>query len=119
MKQESLVVAKPKRRRYDPYLGDISTAPENIIHRDFRAAAPNEKWLTDITEFQIPAGKVYLSPIIECFDGMVVSWTIGTSPDAELVKTMLDAAIETVAETTDQPVVHSDRGIHYRWPGWL
>jgi transposase InsO family protein len=77
------------------------------------------KRLTDITEFQIPAGKVYLSPIIDCFDGMVVSWTIGTSPDAELVNAMLDAAIETVAETTDRPIVHSDRGGHYRWPGWL
>ena len=119
MKQESLVVAKPKRRRYASYLGEISPAPENIINRDFQAAAPNEKWLTDITEFQIPAGKVYLSPIIDCFDGMVVSWTIGTSPDAELVNTMLDAAIETVAESTDRPVVHSDRGGHYRWPGWL
>lgn len=97
MKQESLVVAKPKRRQYASYLGEISPAPENIINRDFQAAAPNEKWLTDITEFQIPAGKVYLSPIIDCFDGMVVSWTIGTSPDAELVNTMLDAAIETVA----------------------
>ena len=80
---------------------------------------PNAKWLTDITEFQIPAGKVYLSPIIDCFDGMVVSWTIGTSPDAELVNTMLDAAIETLADTADRPVVHSDRGGHYRWPGWL
>ena len=119
MKQENLVVANPKRRRYASYLGEISPAPENIINRDFQADAPNEKWLTDITEFQIPAGKVYLSPIIDCFDGMVVSWTLGTSPDAELVNTMLDAAIETVAETTERPVVHSDRGGHYRWPGWL
>ena len=119
MKQESLVVAKPKRRRYASYLGEISPAPENIINRDFQAAAPNEKWLTDITEFQIPSGKVYLSPIIDCFDGMVVSWTIGTIPDAELVNTMLDATIETGAETTERPVVHSDRGGHYRWPGWL
>ena len=119
MKQESLIVAKPKRRRYASYLGEISPAPENLINRDFQAAAPNEKWLTDVTEFQIPAGKVYLSPIIDCFDGMVVSWTIGTSPDAELVNTMLDAAIETVTQTSDRPVVHSDRGGHYRWPGWL
>jgi putative transposase len=83
MKQESLVVAGPKRRRYGSYLGEISPAPENLINRDFRAAAPNEKWLTDITESQIPAGKVYLSPIIDCFDGLVVSWAIGTHPDAE------------------------------------
>jgi len=61
MKQESLVVAKPKRRRYGSYLGEISPAPDNLLNRDFRAAAPNDKWLTDITEFQIPAGKVCLS----------------------------------------------------------
>jgi putative transposase len=119
MKQESLVVSKPKRRRYGSYLGEISPAPENLINRDFHAAAPNEKWLTDITEFQIPAGKVYLSPVIDCFDGLVISWSIGTHPDAELVNTMLDAAIETVVDTNDRPVVHSDRGAHYRWPGWL
>ncbi|MDG0857692.1 IS3 family transposase, partial [Roseateles puraquae] len=80
---------------------------------------PNEKWLTDISEFQIPAGKVYLSPMIDCFDGMVVSWSIGTRPNAELVNTMLDAAIDKVAASGERPVVHSDRGGHYRWPGWL
>ena len=96
MKQECLVVAKPKRRRYGSYLGEISPAPENLVNRDFTAVAPNEKWLTDITEFQIPAGKVYLSPMIDCFDGKVISWSIGTRPDAGLVNTMLDAAVETV-----------------------
>ena len=94
-------------------------APENLINRNFHATTPNEKWLTDITEFQIPAGKVYLSPMIDCFDGLVVSWTIGTRPDADLVNTMLEAAIERVASSPDRPVVHSDRGGHYRWPGWL
>lgn len=82
MKQERLVAATPKRRRYGSYLGEISPAPDNLINRDFQAAAPNKKWLTDITEFQIPAGKVYLSPMMDCFDGMVVSWSIGTRPDA-------------------------------------
>ena len=119
MKQECLVVAANRRRRYGSYLGEISPAPDNLINRDFQAATPNEKWLTDITEFQIPAGKVYLSPMIDCFDGLVVSWTIGTRPDADLVNTMLDAAIERVAHSNDRPVVHSDRGGHYRWPGWL
>jgi transposase InsO family protein/transposase-like protein len=119
MKQESLIVPKPKRRRYRSYLGEIGPAPANVINRNFRASAPNEKWLTDISEFQIPAGKVYLSPMIDCFDGMVISWAIGTSPDAELANTMLDAAIETVAKSSDRPIVHSDRGAHYRWPGWL
>ncbi len=119
MKQECLVVAANKKRRYGSYLGEISPAPENLLNRDFHAAAPNEKWLTDITEFQIPAGKVYLSPMIDCFDGLVVSWTIGTRPDSNLVNTMLESAIETVTDIENRPVIHSDRGAHYRWPGWL
>jgi Integrase core domain len=101
------------------YLREISPAPENLINRDFQATAPNEKWLTDITEFQIPAGKVYLSPIIDCFDGLAISWSIGAHPDAELVNTMRDAAIETVADGEARPIGHSDSGAHYRWPDWL
>ncbi|HFD2996934.1 TPA: IS3 family transposase, partial [Klebsiella quasipneumoniae subsp. similipneumoniae] len=93
-------------------------APENLLARDFSSCRPNEKWLTDITEFQLPAGKVYLSPVIDCFDGQVVNWSIGTRPDATLVNTMLDDALDTLSEH-DKPVIHSDRGGHYRWPGWL
>ncbi len=119
MKQQCLIAATSKRRRYGSYMGEISPAPDNLLNRDFSAGAPNEKWLTDITEFQIPAGKVYLSPVIDCFDGMVVSWSIGTRPNAELVNTILDAAIDKVAASGERPVVHSDRGAHYRWPGWL
>lgn len=52
--------------------------------------------LTDITEFSIPAGKVYLSPIIDCFDGMVSAWKISTNPNAELVNSMLDEYHETL-----------------------
>jgi putative transposase len=118
MAEEKLIVCGKKRRRYSSYGGEISAAVENVIARDFHADAPNEKWLTDITEFQIPAGKVYLSPMIDCYDGMVVSWTIGTTPDAELVNTMLDAAIASLPGG-EHPIVHSDRGSHYRWPGWI
>ena len=119
MKQECLIAATSRRRRYGSYMGEISPAPDNLLNRDFRAIAPNEKWLADITEFQIPTGKVYLSPVIDCFDGMVVSWSIGTTPNAELVNTMLDAAIDKATANGDRPVVHSDRGGHYRWPGCL
>ena len=91
---------------------------KNVVARDFHADAPNKKWLTGITEFHIPSGKVYLSPIIDCFDGMVVSWTIGTSPDAELVHTMLDYALCNLSKG-EHPIIHSDRGCHSHWPGWI
>ena len=118
MQEENLIVPTVKRKKYSSYKGEITPAVPNVIERDFHAEHPNMKWLTDITEFHIPAGKIYLSPIIDCFDGLPVSWTIGTSPDAELVNTMLDNAIGTLKDG-EHPIIHSDRGAHYRWPGWI
>ncbi len=118
MNEEGLHVVVVNKRKYNSYQGEITPAVENVVARDFHADKPNIKWLTDITEFAIQAGKVYLSPIIDCFDGLPVSWTIGVSPNADLVNTMLDCAIETLDEG-EHPIVHSDRGAHYRWPGWI
>ncbi len=56
--------------------------------------------------------------LVDCFDGQIVSWSIGTRPDATLVNTILDDAIGTLS-ANDKPVIHSDCGGHYRWPGWL
>ena len=90
----------------------------NLLNRDFNADAPGEKLLTDITEFSIPAGKVYLSPLVDCYDGMVISWSIGTSPNAELANSMLKNGIIALGDGK-KPIVHSDRGCHYRWPEWI
>ena len=109
--------------RYAPQSGRSKThlrPPEAAkCNRDFHAEKPNEKWLTDITEFAVGQDeKVYLSPMIDCFDGMPVAWTIGTSPNADLVNQMLDKAVSTLKDN-EHPIVHSDRGCHYRWPGWI
>lgn len=118
MREEGLEVKTRKRRKYSSYQGEISPPAPNVLKRDFHADKPNEKWLTDITEFSLPAGKVYLSPILDCFDGLVVCWTVGTSPDAALVNGMLDQAVSKLGKG-EHPVIHSDRGCHYRWPGWI
>lgn len=118
MKKEGLIVKSVKKRKYNSYKGEITPAVPNVIQRNFHADAPNKKWLTDITEFAIPAGKVYLSPIIDCFDRLPVAWTIGTSPNADLVNEMLDMAVTTL-KADEHPILHSDRGCHYRWPGWI
>jgi transposase InsO family protein len=94
---------------------DISSDEINQLKAQIQA---NEKWLTDITEFAIPAGKVYLSPIVDCFDGLLVNWNISTSPDALLVNSMLDDAAKLLS-VGEKPIIHSDRGVHYRWPGWI
>ena len=98
MKEEKLVVLRSKKRKYSSYLGEITPEVENIILRDFHANQPYEKLLTDITEFALSNGKLYLSAMIDCFDGMVVGWTIGTRPNADLVNTMLDQVIADLPE---------------------
>lgn len=106
------------RRRYSSYSGEHTPAPANLVQRRFHAKAPNRLWVTDITEFHVKAGKVYLSPVIDCFDGMPVAWSIGTRPDAALANTMLERACAAL-KAGEHPVIHSDRGGHYRWPGWI
>ena len=118
MAEAGLKVLFKRKRKFQAYQGEISPAPDNLIARNFHAEQPNEKWLTDITEFSISAGKVYLSPIVDCFDGLVVSWTIATNPTAEMANTMLDKAACSLQED-EHPIIHSDRGGHYRWPGWI
>lgn len=119
MKEEDLTVIQRKTpKRFNSYQGEITPAVENLVKRDFHSEKKNQLWLTDISEFAIPAGKAYLSPIVDCFDGYLPSWTIGTSPTAELANTMLEKAYMTLTEE-EHPIVHSDRGSHYRWPEWI
>lgn len=121
MREEGLEVVYNKRRArgYSSYAGEVSKAPENLVNRNFHADEPNRLWLTDITEFRLPGGeKVYLSPVIDCFDGMPVAWSIGLHPDKRLANSSLlkaCAARPAGARTT----IHSDRGGHYRWPEWI
>lgn len=119
MAEEGCRVVYVKRaRRYSSYGGEISDAPENLVKRNFHANRPNELWLTDITEFGLPCGKCYLSAILDCYDGKVVSWSIGTSPNAELANSSLLKAVAQL-KGKESPTCHSDRGVHYRWPGWI
>lgn len=113
MKEESLSPKIKLKRKYSSYKGEISPEVPDYIQRDFHANEPNSKWLTDITEFALPTGKVYLSPIVDCFDDMLPAWTISTTPNAALVNSMLDNAISTLPDNA-HPIVHSDRGCHYR-----
>lgn len=118
MAEEGCRVAYLKRRRrYSSYRGEISDAPPNLVERDFRAGGPNELWLTDITEFKLPSEeKAYLSPVIDCFDGLVVSWRIGRRPNAALANGSLEDACRMLAPG-QRPVCHSDRGAITDGPG--
>ena len=118
MSELSLRVQTKRVKKYSCYRGEITPAPENHLQRNFHAQQPNENWLTDITELAAADGKVYLSPIIDCFDGLVVSWKTSFNPNAELTNSMLEKAISTL-KSGQSPILHSDRGVHYRWESWF
>ena len=111
-----------RRRRWSSYAGEISDAPSNLLMgergHDFSAEAPNRRWATDITEMRAGEEKLYLSVVMDLFDGRVVAWRHSAHPDAELANSTLEAAVATLAEG-EAPLIHSDRGAHYRWPGWV
>lgn len=106
MKKENLVASAPKRAKYSSYLGEITQEVNHIVSRDFYAKQPYEKLLTDITEFALPDGKLYLSAMVDCSDGMVIGWKIGSHLNTDLVNTMLDRVI---AGSTKQPCLR--RGV--------
>lgn len=94
MKEEKLFVYIPKsKKKYSSYEGEITPEVPNIINRDFKATKPFEKALTDISEFPMYDGKVYLSPLIDYYDELPITWTIGKSPNTTLTNTMLDKCI--------------------------
>ena len=93
MNEEGVDALVPKRAKHSSYLVEITQKADNIISRESHAKQPYEKLLTDIMEFTFPDGKLYLSAVLDCFDGMVIGWTIGLRPNADLVNTMLDGVI--------------------------
>ena len=65
-----------KRRKYSSYKGTVGKIADNLLKRNFKADKPNEKWVTDVTEFKVNENKLYLSPIIDLFNGEVISFNL-------------------------------------------
>ncbi|EFI6951698.1 IS3-like element IS1397 family transposase [Escherichia coli] len=111
---QQLGLKSPVRlKKYRSYRGNMGLAAENILQRQFKAEAPCEKWVTDITEFRAGGQKLYLSPILDLFNGEIVAWETACRPTEELVKRMLNKGPESLAEG-EKPLLHSDQGWHYR-----
>ncbi|QMM09128.1 IS3 family transposase [Escherichia coli] len=111
---QQLGLKSPVRlKKYRSYRGNMGLAAENILQRQFIAEAPCEKWVTDITEFRAGGQKLYLSPILDLFNGEIVAWETACRPTEELVKRMLNKGLESLAEG-EKPLLHSDQGWHYR-----
>ena len=104
-------VIRKKKKKYPS--SKPETVAENKLNRDFNATAPNEKWVTDVTEFKVPGEKkkIYLSAILDLYDRYPVSFVISTRNDNRLVFKTFDKAIS--ANPDAKPLFHSDRGFQY------
>ena len=100
-------------KKYRSYKGEIGKIAPNIIQRNFKAERPNEKWTTDITEFALFGTKLYLSPILDMYNGEIISYNISERPVLGQVIDMLDKAFEKIPADTNL-IFHSDQGWQYQ-----
>jgi putative transposase len=100
-------------KKYRSFRGASGRAAPNILERDFEASRPNEKWVTDVTEFSVAGDKLYLSPILDLFNGEIVSYEIAKRPLLSMVTRMLLSAFQRLGPD-DKPILHSDQGWQYR-----
>ncbi|MBQ9652906.1 MAG: IS3 family transposase [Bacteroidales bacterium] len=105
--------AKRKKQRYNSYKGELGKIAPNVINRDFHADAPDQKWATDVTQVKIKDSWVYLSPVLDMFNGEIVSYVISDRPDLKMVMTMLDKAFNK-RNIQGNLIFHSDQGWHYQ-----
>lgn len=96
-------------KKYRKYEGQLGHVAKNILERDFKAMRPNEKWVTDVTEFKIGGQKLYLSPIMDLYNGEIVAYEMAKRPLFNMVESMLRKAF-TRLKPTDKPILHSDQG---------
>ncbi len=100
-------------KKYRSYKGEVGEIAPNLLNRDFQAEKPNQKWVTDVTEFSLFGQKLYLSPVLDLHSRYLVSYTISSRPALNMVTTMLDKAFETIPDGTGL-ILHSDQGWQYQ-----
>ncbi|PGO78038.1 IS3 family transposase [Bacillus cereus] len=102
-----------RMKKYRSYKGQVGKVAPNILERNFKAEKPNEKWVTDITEFKLCGEKLYLSPMLDLFNGEIIAYTIDSRPTYSLVSKMLEKSFQQLTEE-DELLIHSDQGWHYQ-----
>jgi putative transposase len=100
-------------KKYKSYKGEQGKIAPNILERNFKATAPNQKWATDITEFNVSGKKLYLSPIIDLFNQEIISYELSERPVFNQVVTMLKKAFKKIPNNSDL-TLHSDQGWQYQ-----
>ena len=108
-------LVRPKR--YRSWRGPSHVAVANVLQRSFQAQQPHQKWVTDVTEFKVKGDKLYLSPVMDLYNGEIVAWRTSRQPVFSLVGEMLQDALGQLTGKT-RPMLHSDQGWQYQMPAY-
>jgi putative transposase len=108
-------LVRPKK--YRSYRGEAGRAAPNLLQRQFSADSANRKWVTDVTEFRLADDKLYLSPVMDLYNGEIVAFETSRRPLFKLVDNMLTKALDRLHED-ERPILHSDQGWQYRMPAF-
>lgn len=100
-------------KKYRSYKGEHGKIAPNILQRNFKADKPNQKWATDITEFNVSGNKLYLSPIIDLFNGEIISYDLSERPTFNQITNMLKKSFRRIPNNTNL-ILHSDQGWQYQ-----
>ena len=103
---------KRNKRKYSSYKGTVGRIADNFIDRKFEADKSNEKWYTDVTEFNLRGEKAYLSSILDGYNQEVISYNISKSPNLEQINDMLNKAFDN--RDLEGLIFHSDQGWQYQ-----
>ena len=102
-----------REQKYKSYKGEVGKICDNLLNREFEAEEANQKWVTDVTEFKVHNEKLYLSPIVDLFNGEVISFNLSRHPVFAQVVDMLEKAFSKIPDNTNL-ILHSDQGWQYQ-----
>lgn len=107
------IFCRVRMQKYRSYKGEVGKIAPNLLERDFKAEKPNLKWATDVTEFALFGIKLYLSPIIDLYNGEVIAYNLSRHPNLNQVSDMLEKAFAKIPDNTNL-ILHSDQGWQYQ-----
>lgn len=107
------LVCRVRMKKYHSYKGEVGKIVPNLLERNFEAKKPNQKWVTDVTEFHLFGQKLYLSPILDLCSRDIVSYALSDRPGLPMVIRMLDSAFAQIPDSTNL-ILHSDQGWQYQ-----
>ena len=107
------ICCRVRMKKYKSYKGEVGKVAPNLLERDFKATSPNQKWVTDVTEFSLFGTKLYLSPIIDLYNGEIISYNISSHPNFAQIIDMLEKAFGRISDNSNL-IFHSDQCWQYQ-----